>query len=257
MAEANDGLGACVAEYKTSAAGFAKLFVIMLATLAIGGGMIWVSVAGGDSNTGGRVVLFILGLLFLLPTALGVYGLARGRDNAVRIHENGVVIRKGGTDVAVRFDDVGAYDEGAFLWIETENGESIEAGLDGLANARDLFARLREEIVVKRWLRTARQGIADGGVAELGEGDSGIALDAGGVTLSASQRRLAWDDIVACSVKSEVVPVGAKTTRTVSSVFLETKTESFSIESEPLSDRELLLALCNEMKRGAAPPLTA
>ena len=76
-------------------------------------------------------------------------------------------------------------------------------------------------------------------------------------TLSAAQCRLAWDDIVACSVKSEVVPVGAKTTRIVSSVFLETKTEWFSIESEPLSDRELLLALCNEMKRGAAPPLTA
>jgi hypothetical protein len=117
MPEAARAIGKCVAEYKMPASGFVKLGAITVGCAAIGGGMIWFSLATDDPNIGGRVIFSILGLLFLLPVALGVYGFTKGRKNAVRIHENGVVVHKAGVDFEVLFDAVDTYSDGGFLVI--------------------------------------------------------------------------------------------------------------------------------------------
>jgi hypothetical protein len=265
MAEPVSGIGKCVAVYGLSGSGYVKLGAIMVVCSAIGGGMIWVGVAGGDSNTGGRIVLTILGLLFLLPVALGAHGLTRGRKNGVRIHDNGVVVYRSGEAFEVPFHAIDAYSDGAYLAITTpQNDEPITVGLEDLANVDDLFRRLREEVVVKRRVPRVLKELAAGKVAEFrseGEGSipetandvGGYALDADGVTLAAPQRRIAWHEIVDYGSTSRLLPGPGKPERTATSVFLKTQTETFEAAIAPLSERELLLALCKEMKAARSP----
>jgi hypothetical protein len=253
-------LGQRVAEYKTSASGFVKLFAIMLACFVLACGLIFFSITTNDSNIGGRVVMFIFGLLFLLPGVLGVYGLMKGRKNAVRVHERGIVIHKLGVDNTILFDDVAAYSDGSFLVVATKSDESFDFGLDGLAAAPDLFSRLRDEVVVKRLVPNMRKTIEagdtlefDGGeiveIAEPAEDVAGFVVDAKGVTLTDdSKRQLAWSEIVECGSTEKVSSVG-KMMLTTTSVFLKTKTETIEAPVDPLSDREAMLVLCNEMIR--------
>jgi hypothetical protein len=251
-------LGQCVAEYKTSAAGYVKLLAIMLACSAAACGLIFFSITSNDSNIPGRVIMFLFGLLFSLPGVLGVYGLMKGRKNAVRMHERGIVIHKSGVDNAVLFDDVAAYSDGSFLVVVTKNGESFDFGLDGLAAAPDLFSRLRDEVVVKCLVPSLRKTIEagdtlefDGGeiadIAQPAEDVAVFTVDAKGITLSTdSKRQLAWHEIVECGSTEKVSSVG-KMMLTTTSIFVKTKTETIQAAVDPLSDREAMLMLCNEM----------
>ena len=253
-------LGDCLAEYKTSAAGYVKIVAIMIGTLATACALMGGGVFSNDSNIGGRVVMFILGLLFTLPAAVGVYGLTKSRKNAVRLHEHGIAIHNAGTGTLFLYDDVAEYSDGSSLVITTKNDASAEFRLDGVGAAADLLARLRDEVVVKRLVPDLRKTIASGDLIAFGCGEliglqradaeatdlSGFTIDANAVKLGDSDRQIAWSDIVDCGSTEKVESVG-KMMLTSTLVFLKTKTETFQAAIEPLSDREALLALSKEM----------
>jgi hypothetical protein len=253
-------LGKCVAEYKTSASGFGKVVAIMFACAVVACGLLYLAILSGDSNIGGRVIMFILGLLFLLPVGLAAHGLTKGRKNAVRVHERGIAVHKAGIDTEVPFDDIASYSTGAFLVIETKAEDVVDFALDGLANVPDLFSRLREEVIVKRLVPGFMNAIAVGEAITFDDDEidaiapeerddtdtGGFVLDAKGVKLVTSERHLAWSDITECGATEKTSSVG-KGMLTVSSVFVKTKSETFNAVIEPFSDREAMVAVCKEL----------
>lgn len=74
----SQNLGKCLAEYKTSASGIAKVVFVMLASFAAAAVLVGLSINAGPHDTGGRIVLFLLGLLVSLPGLLCIHGLTRG-----------------------------------------------------------------------------------------------------------------------------------------------------------------------------------
>jgi hypothetical protein len=253
-------LGKCLAEYKRSAARYAKIIALMLGSFAVACGMMGLGVFSGDSNIGGRVIMFIFGLFFTLPAVLGVYGLMKGRKNAVRLHEHGIAICNEETETLFAYDDIAEYSGGPSLVITAKDDASAEFSLDGAGGAADLMARLRDEIVVKRLVPDLRKTIATGDLIAFGCGElmgperadadatevSGFTIDAKGVKLGDSDRQIAWSEIVTWGTE-ERNSREAQLTLVSTWVFLKTIDQTFRASIEPLSDREALLALGNEM----------
>ncbi|MGH7296430.1 MAG: hypothetical protein ACRELB_15940, partial [Polyangiaceae bacterium] len=168
-----------------------------------------------------------------------------------------LVLHKGRDAFEVPFDAVESYSDGAFLGITTRSDESFDFGLGGVANASDLFRRLREEVVVRRLVPELLREIAAGEVAELRggepsgseeEGDgAGYTLDAGGITVVASQRRVAWGDVVECG-SAQAVSGSGRRARSVRCVVIRTKTDTIQAAVEPASDREAMQLVCEALR---------
>jgi hypothetical protein len=236
-------LGDCLAEYKTSAAGFTKVIAIMLASFAAAALFFAVAITGGPSDTGGRVVLFVLGALFSLPGLLCIYGLTRGRDNALRFFERGISIRKAGHEAEIAWDDVVSYRDGSFLIVETKNGDTFDFGLDGLRASDEILPRVREEVIVKRAVPRLLAAIRDGTPAEFED----ATLDAHGITLLGTDRRIAWSDVIACTSTATVERKGKYLVSTTT-VSIKTTSETFAFVNDDATDRETFISLCNEMR---------
>jgi len=235
-------LGKCLAEYKTSAAGFAKVVAIMFGSLGVATMLFALAINGGPHDVGGRVVCAFLGSLFLVPALLCVYGLTRGRNNALRFHERGITIHKAGHDTAILWDDVASYTDGSFLTIETNDEVAIDFGLDGLGARDEILATVREEVVVRRAVPRLRKAIREGTPAEF----NGATLDARGITLTDSSRKLPWEDVIECGSITTFPRAGKYTTQTTT-VFFKSATERLELVDNEASDRDALVALCNEM----------
>jgi len=157
--DSNTELGKLISHHEVTARGIFKLVLLMLFGLAVGGGLLGLGIFGGDDNIPGRVIMSLLGLLFLLLPALGVYGLLRGRSNAVRIHENGIAVHKNGTDRVLLWDQIASYDAGSFLIIVSKDGRSVDFGMDGLRAPNEIVAKLHQEVTLNR---ESVSGIASG-----------------------------------------------------------------------------------------------
>jgi hypothetical protein len=236
-------LGECLAEYKTSAAGFTKVVVVMLVSFAVAALFFVVAITGGTNDIGGHVVLFVLGVLSSLPGLLCIYGLTRGRDNTLRFHERGISIRKAGRETEIAWDDVASYRDGSFLILETKNGDTFDFGLDGLRASAEVFPRVREEVIVKRAVPRLRAAIRGGTPAEF----EAATLDAHGITLIDQDRRVAWSDVIACTSTTTVERKGKYIVSTTT-VSIKTTNETFAFVNDDATDRETLMALCNEMR---------
>jgi hypothetical protein len=253
-------LGKCLAEYKTSAGGFAKVVIMMLVSFAVAAGLFSVSIGGAHEALGGRIVLFVLGLLFSLPGLLGVYGLSRGRKNALRFHERGIAIHKAGQEKRIAWDEIASYSDGAFLVIETKGGDAIDFGMDGLANASEVVPRLREEVTIRRALQRLRATIRDGKTVEfegldaeaetaepMGRGVfvTGFTLDAKGIAPSNAKQPIPWAEITACGT-AEAKTKG-KVPVATTWVLLRTTSGNYRALIDPVSERDALTALCKEL----------
>jgi hypothetical protein len=258
----NTNLGKRLAEHKTSAAGFAKVVVIMLAALAAAAACFALGFEGsGDPrDTGGRVIFFFFGLFASLIALLCIYGLTRGRDNAIRIHEQGIAIRKAGRDTSIPWDDVVSYGAGTFLVIETTNGDAVEFGMDGLRAGDEVLSIVRREVVARR-VPQLRRAILEGEAIEFegAEPDdktrdpaghvtdvSGFALDAKGITLADLDRQVPWEAITECGSEKRITGAGRFPVETVS-VFIKSATETFHVVIDASGERDVLMALCDEM----------
>jgi hypothetical protein len=258
-------LGKCLAEYKMSAARYAKIIALMLGSFAVACGMMGGSVFSDDSNIGGRVIMFIFGVLFTLPAVIGVYGLMKSRKNAVRLYERGIAIHNAGTETRFAYDDIAEYSGGSSLIITAKNDAYAESRLDELRAAADLMARLRDEVVVKRLVPDLRKTMADGDLIAFNCGElmgreradadatevSGFTVDAAGVKIGETDRQIAWSEIVTWGTE-ERNSREAQLTLVSTWVFLKTIDQTFRTSVEPLSDREVLLALGKEMSSSKA-----
>jgi hypothetical protein len=209
---------------------------------------------------GGRIVLFVLGLLVSLPGALCLYGLTRGRTNVLRFHEHGIAISKTGHETRMRWEEIASYDVDAFLIIETRNGETVDFGMDGLASAAEVLPRLREQVTVRRALPLLQAAIREGKTVEFEGADgaaetadhvdervfaAGFALDAKGIAPS-KVKPIPWGDVTECGTTQTTTRRGNLPV-TTTWIFIETATGNYRAAIEATSEREALTALCTEL----------
>src|SRR5882672_1024001 len=98
-------LGRPLKEYKGSAAGIGRIVVVALICVAIASMFFVGAVSEASSRAWGGVVgLSIIGSVFLLPVAVAVYALFRGRGACLRIYENGLSLHRGGKESSTSWD---------------------------------------------------------------------------------------------------------------------------------------------------------
>jgi hypothetical protein len=258
-ASSNKDLGKLVSEHKSTTRGFLKVVGFSLIGLAIASGFLYGAILSGDSNIGGRIIMGIFGLMFLSVPALGVYGLVRGRDNAIRVYENGIAIRKLGTDTTLVWDDIASYDDGSFLIIETKDGASLEFGMSSLGGLSGILSKLRDEVITKRTVPRMKATLLEGKAGEF-ESDSemkstpengvtdvlGFTVDVEGITPFDSNDLVPWKQVTSCEVEEKTIASG-KFTLVIAYVVISTNSGKFRAIMNNRSNREAMLGLCKEM----------
>ncbi len=258
-ASSNKDLGKLVSEHKSTTRGFLKVVGFSLIGLAIASGFLCGAILSDDSNIGGRIIMGIFGLMFLLVPALGVYGLVRGRDNAIRIHENGIAVRKLGVDTSLLWDDIASYDDGSFLIIGTKEGASLEFGMDSLNGAGEILSKLRDEVTTKRAVPRMKATLLEGKAGELesdgetaGTSENGVTdvlgftVDVEGITPFDSAELLPWKAVTGCEVEEKTIESG-KFTLVIAYVVVSTSSGKFRAIMNNRSNRDAMLGLCKEM----------
>jgi hypothetical protein len=233
-------LGARVAQYETSPAGFAKVVAIMLASFACGTSMIAFGASQRHDNLGGSIVVSLLGVLAMTPGALCVYGLTRGRHNALRFHENGIAICKAGQETPIAWDDVVSYTRGPFLVIETQNGDTFDFGMDGIAAPDEIMSRLRDAVVLERIVPKLRTAIVAGEAVVV----AGFTVAADGVEPPDIDRRIPWGDVTECLAVKEGRSLTTRLAVDVTSFVVKTAGETVRADIDSDSDADTLRALC-------------
>lgn len=238
------GLGKCVAEYETSRAGFAKVVAIMLVSFAVAAGLCVASMVGGPGDVGGRVVMFVLGVLSSAPGLLCIYGLTRGRKNAIRFHERGIAVHHAGCDTSIPWDDVASYRGGAFLVVEATSGACVEFGMVGLSGADEIMARLQREVVTLRTLPRWRTALLEGQSIDL----HGARFDAAGITLLDGERRVPWSAITACAREEAPVTAYGNAPLVTTRVAIGTANGPLYLAVDDTSEADAIVALCNDRR---------
>ena len=136
--------------------------------------------------------------------------MTRGRRNALRLYEHGLVVHQAGSDRPVMWDDVESYADGLFLTVETKDGRAIQFGMHGLQRGEEVVSRLRAEIVVRRTLPRLRALVARGQSVQLRGLDaaeaqapsngrtyvSTLTLDSAGITPGESAAAIPWGEVL-------------------------------------------------------------
>lgn len=250
------GLGNPVKEYKRSGKSFAKVLIVSLICLFISV-LLFAGAFGGTKGLDQRIVLSILGLVFLLPPGFGLYMLITRRGSSVTLHENGLIYRQAGKDFATTWDDVIALTESTACRVETEKGECFDLG-HNVEDFDEIALKLRDE-TLKRMLPKAK-GLIDGGGSlsfkglkaegkiPLGKalpdnlvGGGTFTVDALGIALADDGSKIAWSDVSDFGIRH-----GEGRRDRFAFFFIEDGAHAFQMNYGALPNAHLLLALCAE-----------
>jgi len=251
------GLGNPIREYKRSQKSFVKVLIVSLVCLLIAG-LLFFGAFGENKGWDQRIVLSILGLVFLLPPVFGIYMLITRRASSVTLYENGLVYRRGGKEFASRWDDIASLTESTACRIETKNGEAFDLG-QNVEGYEEIALKLREE-TLKRLLPKARdllkagaslpfKGLKAEGKIPMGGalpdslvGGGSFRVDAQGITLEKDGAKIAWPSVVDFGVRQ-----GEARRSRFNFFFIEDRDRSFQMNYGALPNAHLLLAICAEM----------
>ncbi len=250
-------LGNPVKEYKRSGKSFVKVLIISLVCLLIAG-LLFSGAFGGDKGWDQRIVLSILGLVFLLPPGFGIYMLITRRGSSVSLFKNGLIYRMGGKEFGTTWDDIASLTESTACRIERKNGETFDLG-HNVEGFDEIALKLREE-TLNRMLPKAKALIDDGknlsfeGLQAQGKMPMGKALPdnlvgggtftvgAQGITLAEDGTKIAWSDVTDFGIRH-----GEGRRDRFSFFFIEDGAHTFQMNYGALPNAHLLLAICLEM----------
>lgn len=210
-------LGRPLREYRRSGKAFLKIALLSL----FSGGIATLIFNGAFTARGidlaGKIVLSVVGSLFLLPAFAGIYMLVTRRASSLDIYDNGFIYRYGKKEFAVRWEDIASVAESSACRIELNNGDGFDIGknVEGFSEIAD---EIRDE-TLRRMLPRMQQRIAGGGSVsfqgmKLGgtapfskavnktllKGD-GFIVDAKGIETAADGGRISWEDVVGYGVR--------------------------------------------------------
>jgi len=210
-------LGRLLKEYRRSGKAFLKIALLSLFSGGIAALIFNGAFTARGIDLAGKIVLSVVGSLFLLPAFAGIYMLVSRRGSSLGIYEHGFVYRYGRKEFAVRWEDIASVAESSACRIELNNGDGFDIGknVEGYSEISD---EIRDE-TLRRMLPRMQQRIADGNSVtfpgmKLGgktplskavnnsllKGD-GFIVDAKGIGTVADGSRIAWEDVVEYGVR--------------------------------------------------------
>jgi Family of unknown function (DUF6585) len=258
-------LGRLVREYKGSTAHVVKLVVVSSISAVIAAPFLAGALTSPDWT--GRIGFSIPGLLFLLPVAVGIYMLGRGRGASLSLYEHGCTYQRGRNQWATTWDEIDSYIQGTACRLTKKNGEVIEFGTN-ILHADEVALRIQEETLnrllprmiagIHRGSSIHFAGLKPGAGIPLGRvidqyalASSGFTVDANGIADTETGDRIAWKDVTRYGIAEEEVGSG-RGLRRLEVFLVQSRDKSLSARLGLLSNAHVLLALCSELT-GRAP----
>jgi hypothetical protein len=257
-------LGQLVKEYKKSSANVAKVIVASLVSGLIAALFFTGSISNAAAkDLAGTIALSIIGLLFLLPPAFGVYMLMRGRGARLFLYDNGLIYRGGGQEVTTAWDEIASYLQETACRITKQDGAVIEFGLN-IQDANEVVQKIQEEtlrVMLPRARTTIRngssiqfKGLTPAENAPLGKALnnfmkalSGFTVDARGIAEIDSGKRIEWSAVTDFGIDTERMGASRRESNLVDVFFIQDGNNRFRTRYGLLENAHVLVALCGEM----------
>jgi len=250
-------LGRLVKEYGKSSSQMVKVIVVSLISAAVAA-LVFSGVFSQQmsDNLAGQIVLSILGLVLLLPALFGIYMLIRGRGASLRLHENGLLYRRGGKESSTTWDEIDSYIQETACRITRKDGEVIEFGLN-ITDADQVAVKIQEE-TSNRMIPRMKAAILSGQTVQFkglklpvlsnfARAFSGFTVDAEGIAEIDGGDRIAWADVTEFGVAQEQMGTQNRAVNQIDVFFIQDKNKSFRTRLGLLENAHLLLAICDEM----------
>jgi len=257
-------LGRLLKEYKKSSANIVKVIVVSLISAAVASFFfLGAFSAEMSNNVAGKIVLSIVGLLFLLPALLGIYMLIRGRGASLSLYENGLIYRRGAKESTTTWDEIESYIQETACRVTKKDGEVIEFGLN-IKDADEVALRIQEE-TSKRMLPQMKAAILKGASVQfkglkpadripLGKAldnfmraFSGFSVDAEGITEIDEGNRIAWKDVTEFGVAEEQIGTQNRARNKIDVLFIQDGKTTLRTRLGLLENAHIMLAICDEM----------
>lgn len=250
-------LGKTIKEFQGSTQSVAKVLIVSAICLLISG-LIFSGAFAKNAGLDQKIVLSILGLVFLLPPGFGIYMLITRRGSSVTLYEKGLVYRMGGKEFNALWEEIVTLTESTASRIEKKNGETFNLG-QNVAGYDEIALKLREE-TLNRMLPKAKEAIARGsilafkglkaeGKVPLGQalpdvllGGGTFLVDAKGIQLENNETKIAWPEVSDFGIRQ-----GEGTRARFAFLFIEGRGQSFQMNYAALPNAHLLMALCVEL----------
>lgn len=250
-------LGRPLGEYRRSGKAFLKIALLSLFSGGIAALIFYGAFTARGIDLAGKIVLSVVGALFLLPTFAGIYMLVTRRASSLGVYENGFTYRYGKKEFAVRWEDIASVTESTACRIELNNGLGFDIGenVEGFSEIADVI----HDETLRRILPRMRQMIDDGGSVtfqgmKLGgttplskavnntllKGD-GFIVDAKGIRTAADGGHIRWEDVVEYGVR----PGEGRLARFLYFYIRDPQTE-FQMNYGTLHNAHVLLEICAE-----------
>ena len=257
-------LGRLIKEYKQSAGNVVKVVIVSLISGTVASFFFLGAFSAEMSNNlAGKIVLSIVGLVFLLPALFGIYMLVRGRGASLSLYENGLIYRRGAKESATTWDEIESYIQETACRVTKKDGEVIEFGLN-IKDADEVALRIQEE-TSKRILPQMKAAILKGASVQfkglkpaervpLGKAFdnfirafSGFTVDADGITEIDGGNRIAWKDVTEFGVAEEQIGTRNRAWNKIDVLFIKDGNTSLRTRLGLLENAHILLAICDEM----------
>ncbi len=250
------GLGKPIKEYQRSTKSFVKIAILSLFSLGIAA-LCFSGAFGENAGWDRKIVLSMLGLVFLTPVAAGVYMLVTRRGSSASLYEHGLVYRMGGKEFGTTWEDIASLTESTACRIEKRNGEAFDLGRN-VEGYDEISNKLHEESL-KRLLPKANaaidggrsfsfQGLKSSGKIPLGKalpdslvGGGSFTVDKKGIALVEDGTKIAWPEVVDFGVRQ-----GEARRARFNFFFIEDGKISYQMNYGALPNAHLLLAICAE-----------
>lgn len=250
-------LGSPLREYRRSGKAFLKIALLSLFSGGIAALIFHGAFTARGIDLAGKIVLSVVGSLFLLPAFAGVYMLVTRRGSSLGIFENGFIYRYGKKEFAVPWEDIASIAESSACRIELNNGDGFDIGknVEGFSEIAD---DIRDE-TLRRMFPRMQQQIANGGSVtfssmKLGgttplskavnntllRGD-GFIVDAKGIETAADGTRISWEDVEEYGIR----PGEGRLARFLYFYICDSKTE-FQMNYATLQNAHILMEICAE-----------
>jgi len=257
-------LGRLIKEHKKSAANVVKVVIVSLISITVASFFFLGAFSRSMSdNLAGKIVLSIVGLMFLLPALFGMYMLIRGRGACLSLYENGLIYRQGGKESTTTWDEVESYIQETACRVTKKDGAVIEFGLN-IKDADEVALRIQEE-TSKRMLPQMKAAILKGATVQfkglkpaeripLGKAldkfilaFSGFTVDAEGISEIDGGNRIAWKDVTEFGVGEEQIGTQNRARNKIDVLFIQDGKTTIRTRLGLLENAHILLAICDEM----------
>ena len=262
-------LGRAFKEYKKASGSAVKVIIVMVICAVIAAVLFFVPFLENQIDYVQVTVLWIVGLMVLVPFFVGAYSFWQGRGAILTLYENGLSYRRGRKNSTAVWDEIAFLTQGLTCRIETKNSEIIEFG-SNIAGFGEIAKKIenktyqtllpsieaaisRGESVHFKTLKADKNKFFSRLLNRTIFAGEGFTVDAQGITDNDEKKQIAWSEIVNFGVGN------VEGNRFVAfAFFVQSVNDTFAKDYSRLANAGILLGICEEMvhaKKNEEAPL--